>query len=155
MPTYLIIILGVTALTASLFLIIGTVGSKFRKNLARVVSERFDPTEILRKNLWANYFGRKKKGMAQIRGNGALVLTNSQLWFLQAAPRNEIDIPLTQIIRVSTTRSHLGKTIFRPLLFVEFETPDGPDSIAWALRHPDEWVTTIEAARNNVSTNAL
>jgi hypothetical protein len=154
MPTYLTVIIGVTALTVSLFLVIHTVGGIFRKNLERVVSERFNPTEVLRKDLWANYFGRKSKGTMQIRGNGALVLTNAQLWFLKAVPRTEIDIPLNQIIRVSTTQSHLGKTIFRPLLFVEFETADGPDSIAWALRKPDAWVRAIEAARTNVSTNA-
>lgn len=154
MPMYLTIILGVSALTVVLLLLIHAVGRVFRGNLERAVSEYFDATHIIRKDLWANYFGRNKKGMAQIRGNGALVLTNAQLWFLLAAPRTEIDIPLDRITRVSTTRSHLGKTNFRPLLFVEFETPEGPDSIAWSLRHPDEWVATVEAARANVNTDA-
>jgi hypothetical protein len=67
-----------------------------------------------------------------------------------AAPRTEIDIPLNRVTHVTTTRSHLSKSIFRPLLLVEFDTPEGPDSIAWALRDTDGWVKAVYTAWKNL-----
>ncbi|HQE84152.1 MAG TPA: hypothetical protein PLM14_14215 [Candidatus Hydrogenedentes bacterium] len=147
MPEYVWIASGITVTVLTVLLILHMVGRLLRNRLERVIAERFSSGQVLRKDLWAQYFGRSMKGLAQIRGNSALVLTESLLWFVQALPRTEIDIPLTSLTCVTTTRSHLGKTIFRPLLFVKFDAGEGADSIAWAVRDTEDWVQAVEAAR--------
>jgi hypothetical protein len=64
-----------------------------------------------------------------------------------AVPRNEVLIPLNQITSVSLPKSHLGKTVFKPLLRVEYQSLEGMDSIAWAVQHPDKWKSAIENAK--------
>ena len=151
MPTYLITPVWVAVGVVSLLLVIFLLQRLLRARLERAVFERFSGERIIHKDLWANYFGRSQKGLSQTRGNGALVLTDSVLWFILAVPRREIEIALDEVTRVTLTRSHLKKTRFTPLLLVEFDTPEGPDSIAWGVREPEAWVEAIETARTRVN----
>ena len=111
-----------------------------------VIDLKFRGREILLQTLSANFFGQRSKGAKQVRGNGALVLTNDELWFLRAYPVKEFSIPLKDVASVSLTRSHLGKTVGRDLLFVEYKTPEGNDAIAWSVCDPDNWKDAIEMA---------
>jgi hypothetical protein len=36
------------------------------------------------------------------------------------------------------------KTVFRPLLCVQYRGDDGPDAMAWAVRQPQQWKAAIE-----------
>ncbi len=154
MSTYLGPTLWIAAGVVSLLLVIFLLQRLVRARLERRVFERFSDEQIIHKDLWANYFGRSQEGLSQIRGNGVLVLTDSALWFMLAIPRREIEIPLDTMTRVTTARSHLKKARLRPLLLVEFDTPQGPDSIAWALHEPEAWVETIETARMKACARA-
>jgi hypothetical protein len=116
----------------------------FRKKLTSLVEQRFAGKQIIMKALNANFFGVKSKGQGQIRGNGALVLTTDQLWFFLAAPTREISIPLDQITMVETSRSHLGKSIFRPLLLVTCFYQGKSEQIAWYVPEPLKWKAAIE-----------
>ena len=151
MPGYVGIVLGVMGLSAGLLVVFHLVGRRFRASLGRTVAERIEPGKIPRKDLWVEYFGRKRKGLVQLRGNGALVLTDSRLWFYQAVPGTETAIPLGSVMRVSTSMSHLSKTIFRPLLLVEFDCGEGPDSAAWAVSDTEGWMRDVETARGSVA----
>ena len=105
-----------------------------RQAVAGVVS-RTAPGDVLCIDKSASWFGRQSQGMAQIRGNGVLVLTRDTLWFRRLAPELEITIPLESIREVSTPRSFLGKSIFRQLLRVDFVTSQGhSDAAAWYVR---------------------
>ncbi len=96
---------------------------------------RIAPEDALCIDRSASWFGRQSQGMAQIRGNGVLVLTRKALWFRRLAPDLEITIPLESIRKISTPRSFLGKSIFRPLLRVDFVTRQGQDdAAAWYVR---------------------
>jgi len=108
------------------------------------MEKRFVGQRIILTALNANFFGQQSKGGMRVRGNGILVLTEIELWFSLAAPERELSIPVSQISKVKLKRSHLGKTVFRPLLYVEFSSSTGDDSIAWAVQNPGKWKDAIE-----------
>jgi hypothetical protein len=120
------------------------------QRMMRLVQERFAGQGIRLMSLGANFFGQQSRGMAQVRGNGALVLLEDRLCFILAAPRREFIIPLRQITGVTLAKSHLGKTILRPLLRVDYTTEHGADAIAWALVDPDKWVREIDTRRRKI-----
>lgn len=102
----------------------------------------------VRQDLQALSFGLTSRGKLQSRGNGALVLTPTHLQWLQLVPHSaDLAIPLASITAVTTARSHLGKTIARPLLHVAFTVDGASDSIAWYCPDVPGWITALEAAR--------
>jgi hypothetical protein len=115
-----------------------------RRKLMEEVKAKFVGKTIIRQSIGANFFGRTSKGIGQIRGNGALVLTPDELYFIMFAPRRELSIPLRDIVSVSTPRSHLGKTPGFRLLKVDFKSENGKDAAAWALKEVDDWTSDIE-----------
>jgi hypothetical protein len=114
-----------------------------RRVLRDEVQRRTRGREVLLQTFTANFFGRESLGPAQIRGNGALILTRTELIFILAFPRRETVIPIETITSITQPRSHLGKTAFRPLLRVQYAGPQGADTIAWAVGNPDHWQETI------------
>jgi len=115
-----------------------------KKKMMAKIETRFAGRRIIMMALNANFFGQKSKGAGQIRGNGALVLTEDELWFNLAAPDREITIPVNQIKSVKLKRSFLGKTVFRQLLFIEFSYRGQEESIAWSVNNPEKWRVAIE-----------
>ena len=83
----------------------------------------------------ANFLGRTSKSVFQLRGNGCLALGDEQLVFVMWWPRRELVIDRSAITAVDTVKSHLGKSIGRPLLRVAFEG----ESAAWFVRSLDHW----------------
>ena len=146
-PLALVIVACVLGGLVVLFLILGIVFGAVRRSLRRAVQDRFGLLRIRRQEVGANFFGQTSKGWKQVRGNGALVLTHDQLWFRLALPAREWDIPLADIILVEIKRSHLGKRCAWPLLYVEFHTEHGADSIAWVVRDAEAWREALEEAR--------
>lgn len=134
------VLIGLTILIA----ILGLVFSRTRRKLDRLVAEKFDRREILGATIRANFFGVKSKGGAQIRGNGALVLTGDEIHFIRAVPLMEFSIPKSSIRKVSTPRSFNGKSVLVPLLCVSYDTEAGEDSVAWALPNTMQWKDAIE-----------
>jgi hypothetical protein len=126
-----------------LFLLLKLIFYLLRKRLLQRVRNRFTGGEIRLCALNANSLGRKLKAGRQIRGNGALVLTDSELWFTLAVPEREILIPINKIRAVELRKSHLGKIIFRPLLYIEYMSAEGEDGIAWYVKNPETWQKAI------------
>lgn len=104
-------------------------------------------SDVMRKDLRANNIGIESKGVTQLRGNGALVLTPTALRFFQLVPKSEHVVPLASIREVSFVRAHLGKSVGYRLLKVAYDTDAGPDSVAWYVVDPDAWKAAIEQAR--------
>jgi hypothetical protein len=138
--------LGVAGLLVAVASIVLLVLRRVRAGLARRVQARFTRESIVLAE-GANFFGRRSAGLAQLRGNGALVLTKDLLWFAQAVPERDVEIPVASIRSVTTPRSFLAKTIFRPLLAVRFEGPAGEDEIGWAVRDVEKWRQALETVR--------
>ncbi|MGD8412685.1 MAG: hypothetical protein PVF33_00545 [Candidatus Latescibacterota bacterium] len=133
------VLAGLIVLFTVIRLVLGHFSRKFREEIGR----KFAGKQIVRESIGANFFGRSSKGIGQIRGNGALVLTPQELYFIMFAPRKELIIPLDDVTSVSTPRSHLGKTIGSKLLKVDFRTPAGEDAAAWAVRDVEDWAATV------------
>jgi len=99
---------------------------------------------ILLQDLRANSLGLTSRGKLQSRGNGALVLTAAELLFFQMVPKRDLVIPLAGITVVKTVKVHLGKSYGRDLLYVGFDGPNGPDSIAWFVRDLPAWLAALQ-----------
>ena len=92
-----------------------------------------------------NSFGQKSRGKAQVRGNGTLILTDSELIFEQWVPSREFRIPLRAIRSVETPKSFLGKTQGVPLLEVGYLNEAGEvDSMAWRVAELSEWMRKLD-----------
>lgn len=88
---------------------------------AKEVLDKFKDKKLLGVSSNANFFGQESKGLAQIRGNGVLLLTENELYFEMWVPKRELNIPLAHILKVETAKSHLKKTKLTPLLKVIFK----------------------------------
>lgn len=96
----------------------------------------------------ASFFGQQSRGVAQLRGNGTLILTDSELIFEMWLPKREYRIPLTSIESLETPKSFLGKSRFTPLLQIIFHHEDGTkDAMAWQVRDLSGWMQQIEETR--------
>jgi len=115
------------------------------------IAARLSDRDIVSSDLRANFFGLESKGAAQLRGNGALVLTRSAIHFFQFLPARDFEVPLASVREVSLVRSHLGKSVGYRLLKVRFEGDAGPDSIAWYVPEAEAWQRKVESARGDVS----
>jgi hypothetical protein len=111
------------------------------------IDKRFAASDVLLAETLALSFGQESKGVAQLRGNGALALTRSELCFVMYVPTRELRIPLASIRAASLVRSHLGKTQGSKLLHVRFTNADGEDAIAWRLPNPDAWKAKLDSLR--------
>lgn len=103
------------------------------------------PAGVRFEDLRALSFGLTSRGVTQGRGNGALVLTESELAWLQLVPASsDVRIPLAAITEVKTVRGHLGKTVGRELLFVGFTHAGSADSLAVLVTDLPGWLTRLK-----------
>jgi hypothetical protein len=94
----------------------------------------------------ANSFGLGSKGVTQIRGNGCLGASDDEVIFVMWLPRRELRIPRHRITSVDRARSHLGKTVGRPLLRIAFTNDDGhPDTIALLVSDLEAWESALRS----------
>ena len=120
----------------------------FRKRREEVES-LFKGQKIILQHNFAHFYGLESIGHIQNRGNGVLVLTPDQLFFLKALPRRELLIPLESITAIKNPRSHLGKSNIAKLLRVEFtDESGGKDAVAWMVGGDVKvWTEAVEHAR--------
>lgn len=131
---------------------IGLAVGLLRYSAARVetMRQRFPDARFILAG--ANCYGRQSRGSGQMRGNGTLVLTDTELIFEHWLPRSETRIPLRAIDQVDTTKSFRRKWSLRPLLRVIFRTETGAtDAIAWLVEDAAASHQAIEAAISGVA----
>ncbi len=104
-----------------------------------------DREGFVRSSRGGNYFGCTDKEYAQIRGNGVLILTEEGLHFELLIPKKRIDIPLSSVMGLETTKSFLGKSRGKELLQVNHVMNGKMASSAWQLKDLDEWVKDINS----------
>ena len=136
MSPLIVIVLTVTAALAVASLVaLFTAIKRARARRLSEVKERFEGQDLLLFETGANFFGQESVGVRQVRGNGVLAVSMREIFFLMWLPRKALQIPIEKITRVETARSHLGKTVGRTLLRIEFENSEGRrDSAAWLVR---------------------
>lgn len=120
------------------------------KNLARrkeaVMQQRFPNARRIDRA--ANFFGQESLGRTQMRGNGALVLTDTELIFEMWVSDKQFRVPLLNIQSIENPASFLGKSRLTPLLKVVYRNEKGvTDAMAWQVSDLAGWVRLIDAAR--------
>lgn len=96
----------------------------------------------------ASFFGQESRGVTQMRGNGTLILTDSELIFEMWVLNREFRIPLRSIQSLENPTSFLGKSRFTPLLKVVYINEQGEtDSMAWQVPDLSGWMHQINDAR--------
>ena len=112
--------------------------------MAAEVRAELGDSEIVAIDESANCFGLESKGVTQIRGNGCLAATKDEVLFVMWIPRREIRIPRAWITSVERAKSHLTKSVGRPLLKVGYTNDQGqPDSVAWLVRDLPMWEAVL------------
>jgi hypothetical protein len=118
----------------------GFISKLFKKRSNRFINQ-FSTDEIIIISEGANFFGQESMGVWQIRGNGVLLLTETDLHFQLWLPKRSFKIALNSIFDITIPKSFLGKTRFHPLLKVSFRNDlEQVDSMAWEVRHLSEWI---------------
>jgi hypothetical protein len=136
-----------------LYLTLRTVFAWIRRRLRRKLRETFDPDDIIRATVRANFFGLKSRGVQQTRGNAALVLTTETLWSCLGLPQREMKIPLRQVRKVSLVKSHCGRSVFVDLLRVDYLSDHGDDAAAWYVPRAERWLKDIDTLRGTPATS--
>ena len=126
-----------------LFFLLNSIFKRARRELFERLDSRFGIENLILYSTSANYFGRKSKGMMQVRGNGALALTEEGIFFQMAMPDEEFFINYSDILSADVRKSFLGKSVFKPLLHLELKSNGETDEVAWYVENPEEWVEKI------------
>jgi hypothetical protein len=142
LPLVIMIALGAVLVFALVFVVL--------KNLARrkeaVMRQRFPNARRIDRA--ANFFGQESRGRTQLRGNGALVLTDTELIFEMWVSDKQFRVPLLNIQSIENPTSFLGKSRLTPLLKVVYRDEKGvTDAMAWQVSDLAGWVRLIDAAR--------
>jgi hypothetical protein len=141
-------LLGVVLLLAGLWGFFRLLMSRMRRAGEARLRERYPSGEVLLAAPTANCFGLESLGRLQVRGNGVLALTSSELWFRRYAGDFELSIPLRDVRAVELAPSHLGKRILgRELLRVRFSRAGTEDTVAWLMPEPRQWLERLQAMK--------
>jgi hypothetical protein len=111
----------------------------FKKRINEIYT-KYKSEDILITDEMANFFGQESQGVWKVRGNGVLILTEKELFFGMWKPKKELLIPVKSIVEIKNPKSHLHRSVFRPLLKIIFKNDSGEtDSVAWFVRNLDKW----------------
>jgi hypothetical protein len=111
--------------------------------LRRRANRHLAGEEVLRQED-ANCFGFDSEGKHQVRGNGTLALTKRELLFAQWVPNRLVRIRRSTITDVSTTSTHMGKTMGVDLLQVAWTNEVGQeDSVALWVADLEGWLAAF------------
>lgn len=144
MEKIIIIVFPILTGLLCMFIILNFVFRLVSHKLEKYIQDNFDKKDLLGVTTRANFFGFNSLGGKQIRGNGALVLTEDKLHFFRGSPFKEFVFPINSIKNITLPKSFNGKSVFAQLLCLEYEIDGKIDSVAWALREPQRWKDGIE-----------
>ena len=121
-----------------------TMLEKIFKKRINEVHEKYNDKHVLIVDDISNFFGLESSGVWKIRGNGILLLTEEDLFFGMWKPKKDLLIPVKSIIEVSNPKSHMHRSILRPLLKITFTDENGDiDSAAWYVRKLNDWNSVL------------
>ena len=111
----------------------------FKKRILEI-HDKLEEENILIFDDMVNFFGLESLGIWKTRGNGVLMLTEEELLFGMWKPKKELIIPVKSITKISNPKSHMHKSVFKPLLKVIFKNEKGnDDSAAWLVHDLNRW----------------
>lgn len=118
---------------------------KLFKKRIKEIHDKYKNENVLIFDDKSNFFGQESLGLGRIRGNGVLLLTKEVLFFGMWRPKKNILIPVESITEINNPKSHMHRSILRPLLKITFKNEKGEsDSVAWFVQHLDQWNEILE-----------
>lgn len=136
-------ILLVVAVVAGLVALMVLVGMSRLRGVRKKYESRVASAGPAELSTQASFFGQASAGKTQIRGLGTLVLTETELVFVQLVPEREARIPRSAITTTRTTRHFLGKTQGRDLLVVMWNANGVDDAAAFDVPDIESWRTRL------------
>lgn len=133
----------VVAVVVGIIAILVLVGASRLLGVRKAYQSRIDAAGEAELSAQANFFGQASAGKAQVRGLGTLLLTSTDLVFLQLVPPREARIPRSAITTTRTSRNFLGKTQGRDLLVVMWNANGIDDAAAFDVADIDSWRTKL------------
>ncbi|PKL77584.1 MAG: hypothetical protein CVV27_05015 [Candidatus Melainabacteria bacterium HGW-Melainabacteria-1] len=135
MPLIALLIVGILAVNVlGMVLVVRWIKSKAMQRV-EVIKQRFGQ-QLLLVAPSASLIGLESKTRGMSRGNGTLALTEADLVFQLWMPDTEIIVPRHCITAVSEVKAFGGKSIFKPLLRIDWTDTDGQQA-AMAIYMPD------------------
>lgn len=145
--TVVLIVAGSVAGLVLLVVMVSVITRRVAAASRQLIEKAYAANAVVLSDDMANSFGIESQGPIQLRGNGGLVLTNDVFHFMPLAGAREVKVPLTDVTNVEIVRSHLGKTVGRPLVKVHYKQNDKTDAVALFVRDPSAWKHKIEELR--------
>jgi hypothetical protein len=113
---------------------------------ARRIRRKFPRQNIVRIGFGITYFGLDSEPGAPQRILGALVLLKDGLYFRARIASQELHIPGADILHLSLTNTHRGRTLRQYVVGIRFRTPEGRgETAAFRFPRPTPWITAIRA----------
>lgn len=138
-PTTVILLVLLASIGISLGLA-ALIVRRGRTRAERALAEVTDRTRTIA----ATGLGRTNpEGTGNLLSTGTLVLAADELAFAQWRPQRTLRIPRRSIVRVDTTREHLGKTMRTDVLRVTWREGDADEVVAFFLRDLDPWLRDL------------
>ena len=136
-------------LNAIVVLIIAIVVRNIQSRKVKEVLSKIDKKRVLAINSNANFFGQQSLGLTQMKGNGVLILMDSEVYYEMWIPKKIIRIPLESIKDIEETKFYLGKTKFKPLLKITFINDENEeDSCTWLVSNIKGWKEKLKIQAN-------
>jgi len=144
------VIILTTLLILSLIVLFTLLTSITQKKLVTLISQKFKADEVLGISTQVSFFGLQSDGYAQLRGKGALILTQNNLSFLRAYPYKEYNIETANITQVVQSKSFLSKRHLRSLLIVRFTEQEMVNAIGFSINNINDWEESISALQRKI-----
>lgn len=142
-----IILLVVGVLTLVVLSTIFFVRQLATKRLAELRS-RYPERDIVLVAPTVSLIGRESPSAPMLRGNGSLLLTNSQLVLQLWVPKQELVIERKNILGVGEAEAFAGKAIMQKLLAVAYRNATGEqETMALFVPELERWKHTLEWQR--------
>ncbi|MFV8752740.1 hypothetical protein ACNOYE_19500 [Nannocystaceae bacterium ST9] len=138
-PLALALVVGIVGLLAFTAWSLLRLFRKGAREAEQRLLDKLGRPDVLLRDAAANGLGLRSLGPVQLRGNGVLLLTRDVLAFQPWFRSEPIVIERATITSAATKRSHLGKSIGRDLLAVEF----AGDEYAWYVRALPPWLDAL------------
>jgi hypothetical protein len=141
---------GVMLMAAILLFVRRTIEARMSE-----VTHKLEHAEVLAVSGKAGFLGRKPGPLAQIRGNGILVLTRSDLTIYMLKPGVEHRLPLDHVEYIDHPRFFHGKFGGRRTLVVHFRDDIGEKcAMGFWVPGPREWAGRIIEAGDALNPSA-
>jgi hypothetical protein len=141
------VVLGVLVVSGIVFGVVFVALKRVAQRRREAAHQQYPDARLI--DAGALFFGQQSKGVGQMRGNGTLIITHSDIIFQQWVTNQEFRIPLRAIQSLENPTSFLGKWQGVPLLQINFLNDSGQtDAMAWRVRDLGSVQRVIEDARS-------